>query len=86
MDSPSDPLASMNLNEDDGGLPQYVSSDEDAISMVGSSVSQTNQLTMQIDAAMVTDAVKMINELQQEVLTYCLLSVSTLTIFYRLLP
>ena len=74
MDSPSDQLASMTINEDDGGLPQYVSSDEDAISMVGSSVSQTKQTTIQVDAAMVTDAVKMITELRQEVLTHYLLT------------
>lgn len=83
MDSPSEQFAGMNLNQDvDDGLPQYESSGDEAVSMVGSSVSQTQQTTCQVDAAMVADAVKMITDLSQEVLTYYLLSVSTLTIFF----
>ena len=67
--SPSDQLAAMTLNQDDDGLPQYESSGDEAVSMVGSSVSQTQQTTVQVDAAMVNNAITMINDLRDQVLT-----------------
>jgi hypothetical protein len=70
MDSPSDQLASMTLNEDDGGLPQYVSSDEDAISMVGSSVSQTKLTFSELEAEMLKTTLENMETLRQQVLTY----------------
>ena len=70
MDSPSDQLASMTLNEDDGGLPQYVSSDEDAISMVGSSVSQTKLTFSELEAELLKTTLENMETLRQQVFTY----------------
>ncbi len=86
MDFPSDQLAGMNLNQDDdGGLLQYVSSNDDAISMVGSSASQTKQTFLELEAEMIKNTVETVKKLRQQVLAYYLFSVSTLTIvFYRL--
>lgn len=64
---PSDQLAGLNLYQGDDELPDYVSSGDDA-SAVGSSVSQTQQTTIQVNASMVNDAVSMINSLREQVL------------------
>ena len=59
-------LAQTNLDEKDEELPEYVSSGD--VSPVGSSVSQSNKQTMEIDASMIANAVNMITKLQDEVL------------------
>ena len=66
--SPSDQFAALNINQDEEGLPKYESSGDEAVSMVGSSVSQTEQTTVQVDAAMVNNAITMINDLRERVL------------------
>jgi hypothetical protein len=71
VESPSDQLAGLNLNQADEELPDYVSGDEsDDFSAVGSSVSQQQQTTVEVNAAMVNDAVAMINTLPEQVLTF----------------
>ena len=62
-ESPSDQLAGMTLYQADEELPEYVSS-------VGSSVSQQNKTTVEVNAEMVDNAVAMIQNLAQQVLTY----------------
>jgi hypothetical protein len=62
-ESPSAQLASLTLYQADEELPEYVSS-------VGSSVSQQDKNTIQVNAEMVNNAVAMIQNLTQQVLTY----------------
>jgi hypothetical protein len=83
-DSPSDQLAGLSLNQANEGLPDFVATpgDDDAVSFVGSSVSQNQKTTMEVDAAMINNAVAMINNLSQQVLIYYSFSVSTLTIYF----
>jgi hypothetical protein len=73
MASPSDELTNLagglSLYQADEELPEYVSSGDDA-SAVGSSVSQTMQTTVQVNAAMVENAMTMITNLQQQVTLY----------------
>jgi hypothetical protein len=64
-ESPSAQLASLTLYQADEELPEYVSS-------VGSSVSQQDKNTIQVNAEMVNNAVTMIQNLSQQVLTYYL--------------
>jgi hypothetical protein len=64
-ESPSAQLASLTLYQADDELPEYVSS-------VGSSVSQQDKNTIQVNAEMVNNAVTMIQNLSQQVLTYYL--------------
>ncbi len=66
-ESPSAQLASLTLYQADEELPEYVSS-------VGSSVSQQDKNTIQVNADMVNNAVVMIQNLSQQVLTYYLVS------------
>jgi hypothetical protein len=70
MASPSDELSNLagglSLYQEDEVLPEYVSSGDDA-SAVGSSVSQTMQTTVQVNAAMVENAMAMITNLQEQV-------------------
>ena len=66
-ESPVAQFAGMNLNQADDELPEYVSS-------VGSSVSQQNKKTMEVDAGMVDNAVAMIENLHETVLTYYIFS------------
>ena len=66
-ESPSAQLASLTLYQADEELPEYVSS-------VGSSVSQQDKNTIQVNAEMVNNAVAMIQNLSQQVLTYYLVS------------
>ena len=66
-ESPSAQLASLTLYQADEELPEYVSS-------VGSSVSQQDKNTIQVNAVMVNNAVAMIQNLSQQVLTYYLVS------------
>ena len=68
-ESPSDQLASLTLYQADEELPEYVSSGDDA-SAVGSSVSQQDK----VNAEMVNNAVAMIQNLSQQVLTHYLFS------------
>ena len=72
-ESPSDQLASLTLYQADEELPEYVSSGDDA-SVVGSSVSQQDKNTIQVNAEMVNNAVAMIQSLSQQVLTCYLVS------------
>ena len=64
-ESPSAQLASLTLYQADEELPEYVSS-------VGSSVSQQDKNTIQVNAEMVNNAVAMIQNLSQQVLKYYL--------------
>jgi hypothetical protein len=66
-ESPVAQFAGMNLNQADDELPEYVSS-------VGSSVSQQNKKTMEVDAGMVDNAVSMLHNLHETVLTYYIFS------------
>ena len=66
-ESPVAQFAGMNLNQADDELPEYVSS-------VGSSVSQQNKKTMEVDAGMVDNAVSMLQNLHETVLTYYIFS------------
>jgi hypothetical protein len=66
-ENPSAQLASLTLYQADEELPEYVSS-------VGSSVSQQDKNTIQVNAEMVNNAVAMIQNLSQQVLTYYLVS------------
>jgi hypothetical protein len=68
-ESPSDQFAGMNLNQADAPIEEYMSETSSAVS-VGSSVSQQGQTTVQVNAAMVTNAVEMINSLRDEVLKF----------------
>ena len=66
-ESPVAQFAGMNLNQADDELPEYVSS-------VGSFVSQQNKKTMEVDAGMVDNAVSMLQNLHETVLTYYIFS------------
>lgn len=66
-ESPSAQLASLTLYQADEELPEYVSS-------VGSSVSQQAKKTMEVDAGMVDNAVAMMQNLHETVLTYYIFS------------
>ena len=69
-ESPVAQFAGMNLNQADDELPEYVSS----VGSVGSSVSQQNKKTMEVDAGMVDNAVSMLQNLHETVLTYYIFS------------
>jgi hypothetical protein len=83
-ESPSDQLAGLNLNQADEDLPDFVATpgDDDVVSVIGSSVSQNQKTTMEVDAAMINNAVAMINNMSQEVFLYYCFSLSTLTISF----
>ncbi len=66
-ESPSAQLASLTLYQADEEVPEYVSS-------VGSSVSQQAKKTMEVDAGMVDNAVAMMQNLHEMVLTYYIFS------------
>jgi hypothetical protein len=61
-ESPSAQLASLTLYQADEEVPEYVSS-------VGSSVSQQAKKTMEVDTGMVDNAVAMMQNLHETVLT-----------------
>ena len=73
VDSPTAQFAGLNLKQEDDELPEYVSSGDDA-SAVGSSVSQQDKNTIQVNAEMMDNAVAMIQNLAQQVLTYYIFS------------
>ena len=66
-ESPAAQLASLTLYQADEEFPEYVSS-------VGSSVSQQDKKTMEVDAGMVDNAVAMMQNLHETVLTYYIFS------------
>ena len=72
-ESPAAQFAGLSLNQEEDELPEYISSGDDA-SAVGSSVTQQNKNTIQVNAEMVDNAVAMIQNLAQQVLTYCIFS------------
>ena len=77
--TPTDELGGLSLYQADHDLPDYVSS-------VGSSVYQSKKTTVEVDAEMVNNAMLMITNLQQQVLSFLLISILELTnIFFRLL-
>ncbi len=67
--APSDQLHCLDLNQADAVIEEYVSIG-DNMSVVGSSVSQQEQDIIQVNAAMVADAVARITPLRDQVLTY----------------
>ena len=73
-DSPTAQFAGLNLNQADEELPEFVATPGDDASAIGSSVSQQNKNTIQVDAEMVDNAVAMIQNLAQQVLTYYIFS------------
>jgi hypothetical protein len=79
-ESPVAQFASMSINQADEELVEFVATpgDTDDISVIGSSVSQDKRTTMEVDAAMINNAVALINNLSEQVLIYYCFSVSTL--------
>jgi hypothetical protein len=79
-ESPVAQFASMSINQADEELVEFVATpgdNEDDISVIGSSVSQDKRTTMEVDAAMINNAVALINNLSEQVLIYYCFSVST---------
>ena len=80
-ESPVAQFASMSINQADEELVEFVATpgdNEDDISVIGSSVSQDKRTTMEVDAAMINNAVALINNLSEQVLIYYCFSESTL--------
>jgi hypothetical protein len=65
---PSETLAGLTLHTNDDNIPECVSSD--GSSMVGSSVSQSMQKTVEVDAAMLNNAMSIIINLQNQVILF----------------
>ena len=87
-ESPLAQFASMSINQADEEPVEFVATPGDDVmsvtgsSVIGSSVSQDKRSTMEVDAAMINNAVSMINSLSQQVLIYYSFSESTLTIYF----
>ncbi len=83
-ESPLAQFASMSINQADEEPVEFVATPGDDVmsvtgsSVIGSSVSQDKRSTMEVDAAMINNAVTLINNLSEQVLIYYCFSESTL--------